>query len=76
MLNGEYEQATYKKIALEQLGKELEPKDPADWTWDDYLAASFFFTKAYNPDSPTEYGNFTHGKVIAEICLESPTSVF
>ena len=57
-------QASYKKIALEQLGKELEPKDPADWTWDDYLAASFFFTKAYNPDSPTEYGNFTHGKVM------------
>ena len=55
---------TYKKIALEQLGEELEPKDPADWTWTDYLAASFFFTKAYNPDSPTEYGNFTHGKVM------------
>ncbi len=57
-------QETYKKISLEQLGVELEPKHPEEWTWDDYLAASYFFTKAYNPDSPTEYGNFTHGKVM------------
>ena len=24
-----------------------------EWTWEDYLATSFFFTKKYNPDSPT-----------------------
>jgi multiple sugar transport system substrate-binding protein len=57
-------QETYKKISKEQLGKEMTPKAPEEWTWDDYLAASYFFTKQYNPDSPTEYGNFTHGKVM------------
>lgn len=57
-------QETYKKISKEQMGVEMTPKPPEEWTWDDYLAASYFFTKQYNPDSPTEYGNFTHGKVL------------
>ena len=57
-------QETYKKISLEQMGVEMTPKHPDEWTWDDYLATSFFFTKQYNPDSPVEYGNFTHGKVM------------
>ena len=57
-------QETYKKISLEQMGVEMIPKHPDEWTWDDYLATSFFFTKQYNPDSPVEYGNFTHGKVM------------
>jgi len=57
-------QETYKKISLEQMGVEMTPKDPDEWTWDDYLATSYFFTRQYNPDSPTEYGNFTHGKVM------------
>jgi multiple sugar transport system substrate-binding protein len=57
-------QATYRAISKAQMGKEMEPKRPEDWTWDDFLAASYFFTQKYNPDSPTVYGNFTHGKVM------------
>jgi multiple sugar transport system substrate-binding protein len=57
-------QATYKKISLAQMGKDMTPKDPDQWTWDDFLATSYFFTKKYNPDSPTEYGNYTAGKVM------------
>lgn len=57
-------QETYKKISLEQMGEEMTPKHPDEWDWNDYLATSFFFTKKYNPDSPVEYGNFTHGKVM------------
>ncbi|TVR75358.1 MAG: extracellular solute-binding protein [Spirochaetaceae bacterium] len=57
-------QARYRELSREHLGQAMDPKDPDDWTWDDYLAASYFFTRAYNPDSPTEYGNFTHGRVM------------
>lgn len=49
-------QAKFKEISKEVLGKELSPKDPAEWTWEDFIAASAFFTKKYNPDSPTKYG--------------------
>lgn len=64
LLSDEAWKETYRALSKEHLGVEMEPKDPNEWTWDDYLAASFFFTKQYNPDSPTEYGNFTHGKVM------------
>ncbi|MEF2072935.1 ABC transporter substrate-binding protein [Consotaella aegiceratis] len=49
-------QARYKEIAKSELGKDLEPKDPSEWTWDDYAATALYFTKAVNPDSPTRYG--------------------
>ena len=49
-------QARYTEIAQEKLGKELKPKPPAEWTWDDYQATALFFTKAVNPDSPVRYG--------------------
>ena len=49
--------ALYSSIANEVLGKSLTPNtDPATWTWDDALATAAFFTKQYNPDSPTTYG--------------------
>lgn len=57
-------QETYTGICQEQMGLELEPKAPEEWTWDDYTCASYFFTQAYNPDSPTEFGNYTQGKVM------------
>jgi multiple sugar transport system substrate-binding protein len=57
-------QETYNDICLAQTGKDLEPKSPEEWTWDDYVCTSYFFTKKYNPDSPTEYGNYTQGKVM------------
>ncbi len=49
-------QETYRAISAEHLGTAMDPKDPADWTWDDYIATSLFFTQALNPDSPTQYG--------------------
>lgn len=64
LLNNADWQAQYTSICKEQTGKELEPKSPEEWTWDDYVCASYFFTRKYNPDSPTEYGNYTHGKVM------------
>jgi len=64
LLNNAEWRAKYRQISKEQMGKEMEPKDPDQWTWDDYVAASYFFTQKYNPDSPTEYGNYTHGKVM------------
>ena len=49
-------QARYTEIAQERLGKDLAPKDPSEWTWDDYLASALFFTRSINPDSPTRFG--------------------
>jgi multiple sugar transport system substrate-binding protein len=49
-------QAKYTAIAKKKLGKDLAPKDPADWTWDDFEAAALFFSRADNPTSPTRYG--------------------
>jgi len=49
-------QKQYAAIAQDKLGKALSPKQPADWTWDDYVATSLFFTKSLNPKSPTRYG--------------------
>src|SRR6185437_4566594 len=47
---------TYSDIAQKYLGKPLQPKDPADWTWDDWAATALYFTKAVNPQSPVRYG--------------------
>jgi len=47
----------YSAIAKSVLGKDLKPNaNPDTWTWDDALATAAFFTKKYNPDSPTKYG--------------------
>ena len=48
--------ARYEEISEKQLGKKLDPKDPDQWTWDDWAANALFFTKAINPGSPTRYG--------------------
>jgi multiple sugar transport system substrate-binding protein len=49
-------QKKYSEIAKERLGKALQPKDPGQWSWDDYAATALFFTKSVNPMSPTRYG--------------------
>lgn len=49
-------QAKYTEIAKAKLGKDLKPKDPDQWTWDDWAATAMFFTKSINSDSPTRYG--------------------
>ena len=54
--------ATYATTSQQVLGKTLTPKQPSDWTWDDYLAAAAFFTKKYNPNSPTTYGTALEAK--------------
>jgi len=54
-------QSKYKSLAKEHLGMELDPKNPDEWNWNDYLATALFFTKKYNPDSPTDYGTVFEG---------------
>ena len=49
-------QARYGEISQEHLGEAMTPKDPDDWTWDDWAATALFFTQSINPDSPTRYG--------------------
>jgi len=46
----------YEEVSQKELGKTLDPKDPDQWTWDDWAATALFFTKSINPDSPTRYG--------------------
>ncbi len=46
----------YAAIAKKYLGQSLSPKEPNEWTWDDYAATALYFTKAINPKSPTRYG--------------------
>ena len=48
--------ARYAEISEKYLGKKMEPKNPDEWTWDDYAATALYFTQAVNPDSPTRYG--------------------
>lgn len=47
----------YGEISQKYLGKTLEPKDPDQWTWDDWMATALFFTKSINKESPTRYGS-------------------
>jgi multiple sugar transport system substrate-binding protein len=49
-------QARYTEIARAKLGRAMAPKQPDQWTWDDYAATAMFFTKSINADSPTRYG--------------------
>ncbi len=54
--------AKYAAIAQEKLGKPLEPKQPADWTWEDFVANALYFSQSVNPDSPTRYGTVIQAK--------------
>jgi multiple sugar transport system substrate-binding protein len=46
----------YAEISKQYLGKELQPKDPDNWTWDDWAATALYFSKQLNPESPVRYG--------------------
>ena len=48
--------ATYAEISKKYLGKELAPKQPDEWTWDDWAATSLYFSKQANRQSPVRYG--------------------
>lgn len=54
--------AKYAEISEKHLGKKMEPKAPADWTWEDFMANSLYFTQSINPDSPTRYGTVIQAK--------------
>jgi len=46
----------YGDISEQYLGVRLTPKDPDNWTWQDFAANALYFSKAVNQDSPTRYG--------------------
>lgn len=62
LLKDEKWQERYKAISKEKLGTEMTPKPIDEWSWDDFKAAALFFTKAANPESPTEYGTVLQAK--------------
>ncbi len=57
LLNDEAWAGVYGDISEKIMGTRMTPKNPAEWTWDDYIATALFFTKSLNPDSPTTYGS-------------------
>ncbi len=42
----------YAEIAKQYLGKELQPKDPDSWTWDDWAATALYFSSRSIPKAP------------------------
>lgn len=56
LLKDDAAKAKYAEISEKVLGKKLEPKAPADWTWEDWAATALYFSKDQNPDSPVRYG--------------------
>jgi len=46
----------YANIAQKYLGKNLYPKKPDAWNWDDWAATALYFTKSINSESPVRYG--------------------
>lgn len=56
LLADEEAHQTYAEISKKYLNEELKPKQPENWTWQDYAATSLYFTKAINADSPVRYG--------------------
>lgn len=62
LLNDQAAWSVYGDISERIVGKRLEPKDPNEWSWDDYLAAAAYFSKSQNPNSPTEFGTYIRAK--------------
>ncbi|CAN7610785.1 ABC transporter substrate-binding protein [Aminobacter sp. LjRoot7] len=56
LLKDDAAKSKFAEISEKHLGKKLDPKNPDEWTWDDYAATALYFTQAVNPDSPTRYG--------------------
>ena len=56
LLSNDAWQQMYGDISEERMGTRMEPKHPSEWTWDDYIASSLFFTRSINSDSPTRFG--------------------
>ncbi|MGO4125777.1 sugar ABC transporter substrate-binding protein [Inquilinus sp. YAF38] len=69
-------QKRYAAIAKEKLGREMQPKAPDDWSWDDWIATALFFSVADNPDSPTRFGTVLQMKnLIFNVMLWQATLV-
>jgi multiple sugar transport system substrate-binding protein len=69
-------QKRYAEIAKAKLGKDMTPKAPGDWTWDDWIATALFFSAADNPDSPTRFGTVLQMKnLIFNVMLWQATLV-
>ena len=49
-------QKRYGEVTQRLMGRAMVPRAPQNWTWNDFIATSLFFTKSINPDSPTTYG--------------------
>lgn len=56
LLADEAAHETYAQISEQHLGTALSPKQPEEWTWEDYAATALYFTQSVNPESPTRYG--------------------
>ncbi len=56
LLDDEAAKETYGKISEQYLGRAMSPKDPEEWTWDDFAATALYFSQSVNPDSPVRYG--------------------
>jgi len=56
LLKDDAAKAKYAELAKQVLGKELQPKEPDSWTWDDWAATALYFSKQANSDSPVRYG--------------------
>jgi len=56
LINNDEWTKKYGEITEEYLGEKLQPKEAENWTWDDYVGYSLFFTKSINNESPTRYG--------------------
>ncbi|MBK7722119.1 MAG: extracellular solute-binding protein [Austwickia sp.] len=53
---------TYQALALKATGEKRDPKPADDWDWNDFKAASAYFTKKENPASATTYGTILAAK--------------
>jgi ABC-type glycerol-3-phosphate transport system substrate-binding protein len=56
LLSDDAWKAKYEEISQKYMGQKMDPKQPSDWTWDDFIASALFFTQSINPDSPVRYG--------------------
>lgn len=53
-----FEEMKFQRLFFEQYHTELKPPK----TWTEYNAVAKFFTRAYHPDSPTQFGTTLGGK--------------
>lgn len=56
------QKSAYQAIAQKAVGQPLEPKPADEWTWDDYIAMSAYFSQGTNSSSPTKYGTILQAK--------------